>query len=120
MFFIPLCAAGVLFGGAAWTVRSEELQADWDRWLQRLKAGRQGVPVQPEGAEAPVTAPLRVAQPGGRPLWMEDTTPAEEVDPRIASALVFDPALDSPGKSKNHWTLRGAADEDQSRGDGGA
>ena len=113
MIFLGVCAAfaAVVAGGAA---GNTALQAEWEKWKNKNFKELTG-----PGAEE-TTAPLRQPVPGGRPLWMADDTPAAEVDPRLADALVFNPELDSRERKTTHWTLNDRDGVGESRGDGGA
>jgi hypothetical protein len=113
--FIGVIAAAVVVvaGGAA---GNKPLQAEWDKWMKKDHKELTG----PAPDEA--TAPLRRPVAGGRPLWMTDDVLPEQVDPRIADALVYRPELDGKERKATHWTLndRGDVAADASRGDGGA
>ncbi len=98
------------FRGLCSAVRAQE----WDKWMKKdhkeLTGPAQGV----------ATAPLRKPVAGGRPLWMDDSVKPEEVDPRLADAMVFRPELDGKERKATHWTLNDKGDEEPSHGDGGA
>ena len=121
IWFGLVAAFGALVAGGA--AGNSQLQDEWARWVAKShptlqRDSSEGLPNSPK-------APLRVPKPGGKPLWMKDETPDEEVDPRLKDVLVFNPALDNNERKATHWTLNDTAGPlhdgaGNSRGDGGA
>ena len=111
--FIPIVLGigAVMAGGAA---GNPQLQAEWSKWMNKQHKELTG----PAPEEA--TAPLRTATGRDRPLWMADDAPAAEVDPRLASVLVYNPELDGKERKATHWTLNDKDSIGEGRGDGGA
>lgn len=66
------------------------------------------------GVAGVATAPLRVAKPGGKPLWMEETDAADD---RLTEAIGV---VESTERKATHWTLNDRGDSQPSKGDGGA
>ena len=121
IWFGLVAAFGLVVAGG--TAGNSKLQDEWTRWMQKShptlqRDSSEGTPGSPKG-------PLRVPKPGGKPLWMAEDTPDDQVDPRLKDAMVFKPEVDDKARKATHWTLNDTAGPfndgaGNSRGDGGA
>jgi hypothetical protein len=76
MIWLPLMAAFALVGGAG-AATTPGFKQEYERWMNKAHPELQRDSAA--GVDDKPTGPLRVAKPGGKPLWMEDT---DELDPR--------------------------------------
>ena len=112
MIWFGLCAAFAVMGAGGAAAQGERFKEEWAKWMN--KDHKELKRDSSTGAAGQTIAPLRVAKPGGKPLWMEETDQLS--DEKLTEALGV---VESTERKPSHWTLHDTEGRNP-KGDGGA